>query len=198
MKKLFLLPCFLVSLIGFCYAADVAYKFKTLDLTVTFNGTTDTLRIVDRNNKGEIIGHHFDDASYYVTPNHRTITRLDCGGDNTSASAINNVGQIAGACYDQTGANGFVHDRRTGNYTLLRYPGSDYTVAYGINDLGHVVGQYGGAAFGDGRHRFHAFVWKDGVYSTVDAPDPDQMNGALYAIARVRPSVIMSITSHQS
>jgi hypothetical protein len=182
MKKLFLLPCFLVCLIGFCYGADVAYKFTILDLPIKYQGRPDILRLVDRNNKGEMIGVHYFGASYYLSNNRKRPVQLDCGGDSTVVSAINNQGQIVGTCSGPTESNGFVHDPRTGSYTLIRYPGSDGTVALGINDLGHVVGQYWGFAFGCCIDRFHAFIWKDGVYSTVDAPDPDQMGGSLFAI----------------
>jgi probable HAF family extracellular repeat protein len=172
---------FLSGFISLAQAADVAYKFTLVDIPIVFQGRPDTLRLLDRNNRGEMVGVHYFDASYYVSSDRKTVTRLDCGGDSsTTVSAINNPGQIVGTCNDSTGAKGFVYNRRNGNYTLLSYPGSIYTAAYGINDLGHVVGTY--ASDQEGRHSFHAFILKDGVYSTVDAPDPEQMAGALVSI----------------
>src|SRR6266540_156431 len=76
MKKLFLLPCFLVCLIGFCYGADVAYKFTILDLPMEYQGRPDILRLVDRNNKGEMIGVHYFGASYYLSNNRKRPVQL--------------------------------------------------------------------------------------------------------------------------
>ena len=66
--------------------------------------------------------------------------------------------------------------------TLLSFPGADSTFAFGINDLGDVVGQYGGFRFGDGLDRFHGFLWRNGEYTTIDAPFPDAMHTALLGI----------------
>jgi probable HAF family extracellular repeat protein len=100
-------------------------------------------------------------------------------------SAINNIGQVVGSCTQGVSPNtsivGFVRDRN-GHFTLLTFPGADGTIAFGVNDLGHVVGQYWGFGFGAGLNRFHGFLWKDGVYTSIDAPDPEEMATSLLGI----------------
>jgi uncharacterized membrane protein len=162
-------------------AADVQYRFTLLDIPIEFQGRQDTLRLIDRNNKDEMIGVHYFGASYYLKNAKSKPVQLNCGLETTVASAINNSGQITGSC-DGPGFNGFIYNPRTKAYTLLNYPNADGTIAYSINDLGHVVGQYWGFAFGTGSNRFHGFVWKDGEYTTLDAPDPDQLATALVGI----------------
>ena len=82
-----------------------------------------------------------------------------------------------GSCTD----GGFIRDRNH-NITILNFPRADGTMALGINDLGHVVGQYWGIAFGQGLQRFHGFIWKNGVYTTIDAPFSEAMHTTLSGI----------------
>jgi uncharacterized membrane protein len=136
-------------------------------------------------NTGEMIGNDFAGDGFLVGKN-RKPTEIRCPGDlsdndGTTVSAINNAGQIVGSCTDSGRLVGFVRDR-SGNFTLLNFPGADFTIAFGINDLGHVVGQYGGFDFGEGLDRFHGFVWKEDVYTTVDAPFPGAIHTALLGI----------------
>jgi uncharacterized membrane protein len=189
-----LLGTFLSSpaLVDVSYAAEVTYKFKTVDTPLHFTllgePQEDILRITDINNKGELIGNNFASEGYLVAKKER-ITEIHCPGDvadvfdndNTTVSALNNSGQIVGSCSDNQRSNGFLRDRH-GNIILLNYPGSDGTIAFGINDLGHVVGQYWGFLFGEALERFHGFVWKDGVYTTIDAPFSDAMHTTLLGI----------------
>jgi probable HAF family extracellular repeat protein len=51
-----------------------------------------------------------------------------------------------------------------GNYTTLDPLGSTFTEAWGINDLGQVVGQYSSGGI------THGFLLSDGVYTTLDVP----------------------------
>ena len=64
----------------------------------------------------------------------------------------------------------------------LAFPDADGTSAWGINDLGHVVGQYWGFKFGEGGARFHGFLWRDGVFATFDAPFEGAMGTVLWGI----------------
>lgn len=50
-------------------------------------------------------------------------------------------------------------------YTKIMYPGSTWTEAAGVNDLGQVVGTYT-----DPAGVAHGFLYHNGVYSTVDYP----------------------------
>jgi hypothetical protein len=66
------------------------------------------------------------------------------------------LGQIVGYYY--AGRNGFLLDH--GNYTPLDVPGSTFSLAYGINDSGQIVGSY--AADPDGFGPFHGFLLDHG------------------------------------
>ena len=56
---------------------------------------------------------------------------------------------------------GFVYS--DGNYTTLDYPGSQATIANGINDLGEIVGY----AYVNG---YYGFSYIDGVYTLLSVP----------------------------
>src|SRR5262249_43991587 len=65
--------------------------------------------------------------------------------------------------------------------TMINFPGADFTIVFGINDVGDVVGQYADH-FHIGLNRFHGFTWKRGVYTSIDAADPERMATALLGI----------------
>jgi uncharacterized membrane protein len=160
----------LAALVTVSYGADAPYKFKITDIPVhfTFNGreVDDIVRLTDLNDKGILVGNDFTGQGYFVTKNHK-VTEIVCPNDPTATvSAINNLGQIVGNCFVGKTV-GFVRNRN-GNFTLLDFPGAAYTDAYGINDLGDVVGRY--CCDGVGLGAFHGFLWKDGVYTTIDPP----------------------------
>ena len=79
-------------------------------------------------------------------------------------TGINASGEIIGA-FDSTSVsrpNGFVDFN--GTFTALNYPGADYTIPHGLNDVGQIAGVYGlnGVT--------HGFLYSGGVFTTVDAP----------------------------
>jgi probable HAF family extracellular repeat protein len=87
------------------------------------------------------------------------------GSTSTSASGINNSGQIVGS-YDVAGpynSHGFLLD--SGNYTTLDVPGSTGTYATGINKTGQIVGHYRDAA-----GNVHGFLFDSGSYTTAISP----------------------------
>src|SRR5438094_827019 len=177
----------LASLPGIGNAADIAYKFETLDipLHVTFLGErrNDIVRLTDIDDKGQMVGNDFAGDGFFVGTQYQA-NEIRCPGDqtdndSTTVSAINNTGQVVGSCTD----GGFVRDKN-GNITILNFPGAANTLAYGINDTDDVVGQYGNSPFTDptGIARFHGFVWSNGVYITIDAPFSDAVHTALLGI----------------
>ena len=209
MKRWFVLLCIVVAWGARpLFGQDAAYRFKTTDIPLRFmflgREREDIVRFVDVNNKGVVIGNTFIGDGFLadlkkgkkhqgagvVIDASNQVTELRCPGDrletdSTWLAAINNVGQIVGSCTDGVSPNqrlvGFVRET-SGQFTLITFPGADGTLAFGINDLGHVVGQYWGFGFGAGLNRFHGFLLKDGVYTTIDAPDPDQMATSLLGI----------------
>ena len=167
------------------YGAEAAYKFKIVDIPIhgEFLGRAfdDIIRLTDINNQGQIAGNGVGGEGFFINLKHKA-KEIRCPGDqtdneSTTVSAINNAGQIVGSCSD----GGFIRDRN-GKMTILNFPGADGTVALGINDFGHVVGQYWGTLFGEGLQRFHGFVWKHGSYTTVDSPFSDAMSTSLWGI----------------
>lgn len=174
-----------LALVGVSYGATVAYKFTTRDIPLQFEflgeAEEDIVRFTDINKNGELIGNNFAGDGFLLNRKH-TVIEIRCPGDqndnhSTVVSGINNVGQVVGSCTD----GAFVRDR-SGNITVLNFPGAEGTVASGINDLGHVVGQYWGTLFGQALQRFHGFIWKNGEYITIDAAFPNAMFTSLSGI----------------
>jgi hypothetical protein len=175
----------LTGLPGISHAADLAYKFEIVDIPLhfTFLGEQrdDTVRLTDIDERGRMAGNDFAGAGYFVGIKHRA-HKVQCPSDRTDnestmVSAINNSGQVVGSCTD----GGFIRNRN-GKITILNYPGADGTIVLGINDFGHVVGQYWGNLFGQGLQRFHGFLWKNGKYTTIDAPFSEAMATTLSGI----------------
>jgi probable HAF family extracellular repeat protein len=86
------------------------------------------------------------------------------GGTQGHASAINNLGQVAGdsnLAGDEI-THAFFWDR--GQMTDV-VPGSDFAVAEALNDKGEVVG----GATSPGDACIHAFLWRDGVLIRLKA-----------------------------
>ena len=197
---------------AYAQEAPYKFKVVDIPLQFSFQGQDqqDIVRFTDINNNGEWIGNDFAGDGFLMDVKHHKesllnknlngfgffvsknqgVTEIRCPGDRTDndstvVTAINNIGQVVGFCTDGVSPNsrtvGFIRDRN-GHFTLLTFPGADGTLAFGINDRGHVVGQYFGFGFGDGLNRFHGFLWKDGVYTTLDAPDPEHMATSLLGI----------------
>jgi hypothetical protein len=91
------------------------------------------------------------------------------GTVSLTATAINNLGSVAGF-YSISGGKtkGFVLTAR-GHSTKLVFPGASMTQPFGINDLGEVVGAY---TLGTGSSATtHGFTWsRNHGFSTVDDP----------------------------
>jgi probable HAF family extracellular repeat protein len=87
-------------------------------------------------------------------------------GSGANANAINNSGQIVGQFFNTPSTfQGFWAGGNT--ITTITVPGADLTAAYGINNMGQIVGAYWG--FG-----VHGFVEKNGAFTTIDMPNSIQ------------------------
>ncbi len=82
------------------------------------------------------------------------------GSISTSATSINDSGQVAGEYFDGSGAHGFVYSN--GTFTTLDVPGSISTWANSINNNGQVTG------FWVAESRTHGFVYSNGTFTTLD------------------------------
>ena len=83
------------------------------------------------------------------------------GWQNTEARAIGNSGLVTGWSidYDTGQSAGFVYDPRTGTFTDATPPGSDFTIAQGINKAGVISGN------GHDANGSYAFIWQQGTFA---------------------------------
>jgi probable HAF family extracellular repeat protein len=98
------------------------------------------------------------------------------GGSGSYAYAINERGQVVGEStptnVEDSGLSAHAFLWEKGTMRDLGTLGGTYSVAYGINDEGAVVGQ---SSTKNGR--WHAFVWKDGVMTDLQANSPKAFVG---------------------
>jgi hypothetical protein len=169
--------------------SEPSYTFVTVDVPLP-NGQLGFTDLTDINDEGQIVGGFTDSllGPYGFRLNfknkvHRTAIR--CLGRHvveTAPRSINRHGEIAGIASIIverlkiaqppfktfiTKTNGFFRDR-TGNCTILDFPGANLTEAVGLNDDGQVVGDYR-----DANGIFHGFFWDAGQFTTIDVPFPE-------------------------
>jgi uncharacterized membrane protein len=164
-------------------AAQIEFKFQTLDVPFAGASQTQPLGI---NNQGVIVGIYvaadgidspgfvFDKGAWI------SVTVPGAGGDpnppfpNLLAGffGINEAGTAVGSYTDQNfGGHSFL---RSAEGTITRLPDlssvpGDWTVAWGINDAGTIVGYYGtDPLLNLGGH--HGFILRHGVITVVDYP----------------------------
>ena len=178
----------------------MTYNFTTLaaDIMGGFPAKVESVQI---NNDGQVLGSvigFFDadgavvDNFIYINGIHTTLTGLpDNGNSSTSATAINNSGQVVGN-YDAnviSGPSSFITEfgflYSNGASITLSDPSAisgtqasntnfmyNGTAVAAINDSGLVVGTY---VDGNGNH---GFLYNNGVYTTLDAPSATNGFGA--------------------
>lgn len=156
-------------------AGATAYSFARTDEVPGAVSTTP----LGINDKGQVAGYYHDAAGNhgYVETAGSFIT-IDVPGSSAIfasgpgvdaiATAINNVGQVAGE-YD-TENEGYTRVRSFlyagGALTPIDVPGSSYTVAFSLNDKGQVTGSYDDTT----TSKLRGFVYADGAFTTIDAP----------------------------
>ena len=98
------------------------------------------------------LGSNTEEGSFLRQPN-GSFTTIDVpGAIGTSASGINDAGQIVGSFTDNAGFGyGFLEVDDV--FTILDVPGGIRTEAHGINDAGRIVGSFGDST---GEHGFLA------------------------------------------
>lgn len=158
---------------GFLYSGGV---FTTIDDP---NGLTSS-EALGINNSGQIVGayllnspeggHAFEGAHAFLY-NAGVFTTLDypaAGVDHTTASKINNSGNVVGV-YRISGSPGIGFLYVGGTPSTVNVPAALGCCTHnnGINDAGDIVGQY---KFPDANGLHQGFVSLAGVYSTVDVP----------------------------
>jgi hypothetical protein len=137
------------------------------------------------NNAGQIVGSYFvyDPATGYSThgfyrdPTSGSYSTIDAAGgasSSTQAMSINDLGQIAGSYYDNTGEHGFLRSAN-GQYTTIDAPtpagGFRYTVASAVNNFGQVAGYFYGTTPASSTVSEHGYLRNpDGTFTVIDYP----------------------------
>jgi probable HAF family extracellular repeat protein len=134
-----------------------AYGYMWVGGSITSLGTLDgdASQVVDVNDSGMYAG-----TSYAHSEFHQYVF-IGSGGSfsqivppNSTANAINNVGQVVGYYSSDTGRRAFLYTG--GDVVTLPLVGDGYDEARAINNLGQIVGR--GGVLGV----YHAFLYKDG------------------------------------
>ena len=134
----------------------------------------------DINDSGQVVGvddlngisHGFLDVGGVITPVDDPLATF-----GTTAQWIADDGLIAGYYNNSTGQHFFLDDPsgpNGGTFTDIAVSGASSTTVNGISDAG-VFGSYIDADFHE-----HGFIYKDGVYTTVD--DPNEIYSAVTAM----------------
>lgn len=90
------------------------------------------------------------------------------GATSLTASAINNLGAVAGFYTTAAGATDSFLKFHHGRTVTIAMPGASATQAFGLNDWGEVVGTYN---IGTGTNAVtHGFTWMNGKFTTADFP----------------------------
>ena len=144
---MFLAVILIVPLAFFAPAAlATKYSFTTVDVAGVLKGIND---------QGTIVGMYgFLDASGNFTP----MINYPDPDAWTIPMGINNSNEMVGYYMDATGHHhGFLYSG--GNFTLIDFPGTNYTELNGINDSGNIVGS---SAEG------HGLLYTRGNFTLID------------------------------
>jgi probable HAF family extracellular repeat protein len=130
------------------------------------------------NDKGQAVGYSGNClvATHGATWEHGVVSTLQDLGNGAIAQVINNRGQIAGqigSADGSTSIGGVWLNGKDGPVTGIVLPQGDAIgLASGINDQGQVVGSTLDPNF----NWSHAFIWQNGVLTTLDTVFPASAN----------------------
>jgi len=94
------------------------------------------------------------------------------GGAFINGSGL--TGEIVGA-YTQCGGGSQAFLDNNGQFSNVSYPGSMWSIAYGINNLGQIVG-----AWQDSAYCVHGYLLSSGKYTSIDNPNAVCVNGGTW------------------
>src|SRR5262249_5110766 len=110
-----------------------------------------------------VIGLFIGVSSAWAEPLYNFTTIDVPGAVSTSASGINDAGQIVGSFSDATRTHGLL---KTGwTFTTMEVPDATVTQGNDINDAGQIVG-----FFTDSGGHDHGFLKDDSTLTTIDVP----------------------------
>ena len=148
-------------------AADAPGPYVLTDLG-TLGGLS--AQAFDINEAGDIVGSATNAAlrlRAFVWRNGSMTDLGTIGGNHSEAIAISNTGHVVGR--SQTSTSKYRAILWSGGTTTDLTPSSDYAVAYGVNDIGQVVGS---------NDNWKGFVWHNGVRTDLGGLDCGSSQGA--------------------
>jgi hypothetical protein len=194
-KTVFVCAVFIPTLTfggGYQFAAGVERKrVSSISYTLAFIDA-EIGRVLAINNDGDVLVERQlvefgSSVPLLIKKNGKETGPFECAGttNDTEGKALNNRGEVVGHCGHQLGTTvvGFIGNPKAGGASLLAYPGAISTWAFGINDLGQVVGYYQNQPPVDCcflRDTWsHGFLWDkaSGEYRTIDNPLADTIRG---------------------
>jgi len=143
-SRVFLVLKFLGLIWAICFAsaAPAQNRYHIIRIPVAQGANSAALGI---NNKGEVVGYSFQGEDYQAflySSSEQSLTDVGSfGGKINAACAINDAGQVTG--YSQDGHGNllaFVHSRKQPIASLGTLEGASTSEAFGINNIGAVVG----------------------------------------------------------
>jgi autotransporter-associated beta strand protein len=124
------------------------------------------------------LGHQF--VGYIGDPIHGyTTLQSPVGIVAAGANGLNDAGDVVGQDQDSSGIeHGFFAIKPSYTVTQLDYPGSNFTIAQGINSAGTIAGYF---SF-DGGNTTHGFLDAQGVFTQFDVPGSSPGTTAIRSI----------------
>jgi hypothetical protein len=152
-----------------------SHRYHTVEFPTTNNASPQVDQLLGVNDHDVAVGFYTDSKgnSHGYTYNiaQHDFQRVHVSGaSSVTATAINNLGDVAGFDTNAAGATEAFLLPAGGRVIHLSYPGAGATQAFGINDGAEVVGSY---TMGTGSNATtHGFVWAPGLgFQNVDDPN---------------------------
>jgi hypothetical protein len=155
-----------VSVVSAQTSLGIAYRYTKITQPGWINISPNSI-----NNHNVIVGSYASpDAPHGFVFSKGQVSTVDYpGADTTELTGVNDGGDIVGFYVPPVTPfelHGFI--LTAGIFTNVDFPGSTFTQPLGINATGTIVGTYADPAAG-----FHGFIYSNGSYTTVDAPQLD-------------------------
>jgi hypothetical protein len=152
--------------------------FTTIDVPDALDPGVFATSVNGINAPGQLVGTYFvGTTNHAFFENNGSFIKLDPANVKSQGGSINAQGQVVGTYRGVVHTPDTINTRHgfiwlNGNFTTFNVPGDDPvlgTVAFGINDVGAVVGDYVAASDGI-RHGF--LRSSKGAFTTIDVPVP--------------------------
>jgi hypothetical protein len=132
---------------NFGFYAVKGRKFHSVNFPTHNNASPPVNQLLGVNDRNVAAGFYTDSTGnnhgYLYSIGTKKFRRVHVSGaTSVTATAINNRGNVAGFFVNSTGATKSFLLRHSGQLIKFAFPGATITQAFGLNDLGEVVGVY--------------------------------------------------------